>query len=238
MTTLEYKMKTDHKSTKRRQLIVAFLKPTLVFIGSATLAAIAFSVPAALSSWEIVNAHLYLCGTASQLLMDLPATLLLLRSGWDWLGGVRERKIGVAVGFVGAALMACVRLALKGHLIFMEQVPAFGQGLALPLPWNLLASIFTVLAYGPGEVLIQVYLIKTFDEAVGHQDQAISLGVMANAFIWGLGHIGAVVTNGWSAVGNALLMLAIGVATGLMFKRTRSAAAPIVFWTLINGTSA
>jgi hypothetical protein len=231
---------TSQKVERSQRLgprFVVLLIPTLVFIGSAALAAITFFLPAALSSWEVVNTHLYLYGTASQLLMDLPSTLLLLRRGWDWLGGVRERRLGIAAGLGGAALLAGLRFALKGHLIFMEQVPAFGQALALPQPWNVLATTFTLLAYGPGEALIQVYLIRAFDEAVGHQDRIFSLGVMANAILWGLGHVGAAVTNGWSAVGNSLLMLAIGIALGLMFKRTRSAAAPIVFWTLINGTS-
>jgi hypothetical protein len=219
------------------RILMALLKPVLVFFCSAALAAVAFSLPASLSSWEIVNANLYFYGTVAQLLMDLPAVVLLLRSGWDWLGSVHERRIGAAVGIVGAAFLAVARFALKGHVVFMEQVPAFGQGLALPPPWNLLTAIFTVLAYGPGEAIFQVYLITAFDEAVGHQDRIFSLGVMANAILWGLGHIGAAVTQGWSAISNALLMLTIGIATGLVFKRTRSAVAPVIFWTLINGTS-
>ncbi len=236
--TLERKMQTWHRTQKQRQLIVALLKPTLVFIGSAALAAIAFSLPAELSSWEVVNSHLYLYGTAAQFLMDLPAIILLFRSRWQWLGGVSERKIGFALGLTGAVVLAGMRFALKGYVIFMEQVPAFGQGRILPTPWNLLASIFTIVAYGPGEALFQVYMITAFDEAAGHQDRTISLGVIANAILWGLGHVGAVFMQGWSAVGNAVLMLIIGMVLGLIFKKTRSAVGPMIFWTLINGTSA
>jgi hypothetical protein len=230
-------IKGIERGARRRSFAVSPIVPLLVFIISTAIAGLTFMLPIALTSQEYVNSRLYLYGTIAQLLMDLPAVFILVRSRWPLLGSKRECRAGIAVGLVGAALLAALRLVLRGRLVFMERVPAFGQGLALPLPWNLLASVLTVLAYGPGEALIQVYLILALDEAVGQHDRDISLGVLANAVLWGLGHIAAVFTYGWSAVFNALLMLAIGIATGMMFKKTRSAIAPIVFWTLINGTS-
>jgi hypothetical protein len=221
----------------RRSFAVSLLVPLLIFVLSMVIAGLTFMLPIALTSDEYVHSRLYLYGTIAQFLMDMPAVILLIRSRWPWLGSKRERRAGIAVGLASAALLAAIRIALSGRLVFMEQVPAFGQGLALPIPWNILTSVFTILAYGPGEALIQVYLILAFDQAIGHESRLLSPGVIANALLWGLGHIGAVVTYGWSAVSNALLMLAIGIVTGVMFKRTRSAAAPMVFWTLINGTS-
>jgi hypothetical protein len=230
-------IKGIERGARRRSFAVSPIVPLLVFIISTAIAGLTFMLPIALTSQEYVNSRLYLYGTIAQLLMDLPAVFILVRSRWPLLGSKRECRAGIAVGLVGAALLAALRLVLRGRLVFMEQVPAFGQGLALPIPWNILTSVFTILAYGPGEALIQVYLILALDKAIGHEGRLLSPGVVANALLWGLGHIGAVVTYGWSAVGNALLMLAIGIVTGVLFKRTRSAAAPMVFWTLINGTS-
>jgi hypothetical protein len=225
------------KASSPRSLTIGLLIPVLVFFISTAAAAIAFFVPAELSSLEYVNAHLYIFGTAAQFLMDLLPIVLLIRSKWNWYGSWRDVVIGSVVGLAGAILLAAIRYAITGKLVFMEQVPAFGQGLLLTPPWNILASIVTILAYGPGEALFQVYLIMAFDKAVGHQKRLLSLGVILNALLWGLGHIASVITYGWSAVGNAVLMLIIGVVVGLMFKVTRSAVTPMVFWTLINGTS-
>jgi hypothetical protein len=231
----------DSKGARRcvweRSLGDSVLAPLLVFFISAAIAGVAFMLPVAMTSQAYVNSRLYLYGTIAQFLMDVPALFLLARSGWAWLGDKRECRNASAEGLVGAALLGALRIGLGDRLVFMGQVPAFGQGLSLPVPWNILTSAFTVLAYGPGEALIQVYLIRAFDRVTGHERRLISLGVVANALLWGLGHIGAVVTDGWSAVSNALLMLTIGVVTGVMFKKTRSAAAPMVFWALVNGTS-
>lgn len=211
--------------------------PLLIFILSAGLAGFTFMLPTVFFARSYVDERLYLYGTASQLIMDLPAVLLLLRSQWQWLGDRDARASGIAAGLIGALILGGVRYLLRGRLIFMEQVPAFGQALALPLPWNLLGSMMTVIAYGPGEALIQVYLVLAIDDATGNRERLLSPGIVANAWVWGLGHIAAVIRYGWSAVVNALLMLIIGLVTGVMFMKTKSATAPVVFWTLINGTS-
>ncbi len=219
------------------RLMRSALLPLLVFIISAALGGIAFTLPNVYASRPAIDEHLYLYGTVSQLLMDLPSVWLLLRSRWQWLGDGMERRRGIRAGLFGAGMLAGAQYLLRGHLIFMEKVPAFGQALALPVPWNLLASVGAALAYGPGEALIQVYLILAFDDATGYQDRLLSPGVIANSLLWGLGHIAAIIRYGWSAVVNAVLMLMIGLVTGMMFKKMRSAMAPMVFWTLINGTS-
>jgi hypothetical protein len=228
----------NDQTPKLRRRLTAFLIPLLVFITSGAAAAMVVGVTAALTSMEYVNARLYLFGTAGQFAMDLLPIALLIRSRRNWLGSRRDQLIGTLVGLIGAAALAAIRYAIRGRLVFMEQVWAFPQSLALAPPWNILSAALVVLAYGPGEALIQVYLITAFDDAMNHHQRLLSLGVILNALLWGLGHIFAVVMYGWSAVGNAVLMLAVGIAIGLMFKKTKSALAPIVFWTLINGTSA
>lgn len=210
----------------------------LVFFVSTIAAALVYFGGVALTSNDYAMSHLYLFGTGGQLAMDALPITLLLRLRLSWLGTRRQQAIGAAVGLGGGVLLGLLRYALKGQLIFMQMVPAFGQSLALTAPWNALAAAFTILAYGPGEALIQVYLIQAIDEAIGQEERLISLGVILNMLLWGMGHIGNVVIFGWSAVGNAVLMLGIGVIIGVMFKKTRSAIAPMIFWTLVNGTSA
>lgn len=232
-------MKTKRMITygDRWALTASLLTPFFVFIVSSLMAGLAFMVPTALASQTYVNARLYLYGTLAQFLMDIPAVVLLFRSRWSLLGSRRERRQGLIIGIAAAVAAALVRILVNGPITFMRQVPAFDQGLTLPVPWNLLSSAFTILAYGPGEALIQVYLILAFDRAVNQHDRTFSLGVFANAILWGLGHVAAIISLGWVAIGNALIMFAVGILTGVMFKETKSATAPMVFWTLVNGTS-
>jgi hypothetical protein len=229
--------KGNERALIRLTLGKRFLIPLVVFIASTGIAGLAFTLSSTLTPSAFVDERLYLFGTFAQLLMDLPVAFLLFRSRWAWLGGKGDRRVGVAIGFIGAVFVASTRFLRSGHLTFMEQVPAFGQGSMLPIPWNIIASVLTILAYGPGEALFQVYLILAFDEAAGNPDRLLSPGVVANALLWGLGHLAAVTRYGWPSVVNALFMFMVGLATGVMFKKTRSAAAPLVFWTLINGTS-
>jgi len=232
---------TDHvddRIQKHKYRPIAFLIPLSVFIASVAGPAILIGVAIALTSTEYVMSHLYFYGTCGQILMDFLPVFLLIRSRQKWPSSRRNQVKGIIVGLAGAAVLAAVRYAVKGRLIFMEQVPAFGQSLALPFPWNMLSAVLAVLAYGPGEALFMVYLIRAFDEAAGHQQRLMSWGVILNALLWGLPHIGNAIFFGWSAIGNAIFMVVIGTIIGLMQKGTRSALAPIIFWTLINGTSA
>ena len=169
--------------------------------------------------------------------MDLPAIVTLARANADWLGRKQDQLLSIAMGILGAALLAGARFVLLGRLIFMGGVPALTQSLSLPWPWNLTATPLALLAYGPGEALYIVYFVIAFDATAESPHRSISRGVVVTACLWGLPHIWNVIFFGWGALSNALFMIVIGLVLGLFFKRSRSALGPITLWSLINGTS-
>ena len=121
---------------------------------------------------------------------------------------------------------------------FMGGVPAFTQSLHLPKPWNTLATTMALLAYGPGEALFVVYLILAFDKAIGSSHPVFSWGVIVTSVLWALPHAFNVIFFGISAIPNVVAMFFIGLIMGVLLKKTRSSLGPIIFWTLVNGTSA
>jgi len=192
-------------------------------------------------------AHLYIIGTIGQLLMDLPAVILINRL-CNKLGdetGVknktRDRVFSTVVGIVCAILLAAIRILATGKLMggrFMGGVPAFTQSLGLESPWNIIAAVMALLAYGPGEALFVVYLILAFDKAVGNPRSFFSRGVIITSILWALPHVFNVIYFGVSAIPNVVIMFFIGIVMGILLKKTRSSLGPMIFWTLVNGTSA
>jgi len=183
-------------------------------------------------------AHLYLFGTLGQALMDLPAIVMLVRGNGKWLGQKRQHSISLGAGLVCAAILAGIRVAIAGRLVFMGGVPAFTQSLILAWPWNLVSAVAAILAYGLGEALYVVYFVIAFDATASNPRRLLSRGVIITALLWGLSHSWNVSFFGWSALPGALLMVGIGLIIGLLLKGTRSPFGSMVFWLLVNGTSA
>jgi hypothetical protein len=222
--------------------------PVAVYLSSYLLPAIVLGIPTLLFNWttDYTFTHSYIIATLGQLLMDIPAVFMFARLR-DAFGNeaegrnkTRDRVISAVVGLSLALLFAAPRL-LAGRLMggaFMGGVPAFTQSLQLASPWNMIAGASALLAYGPGEALFVVYLILAFDKAVGNPRRLVSWGVIITAILWALPHIFNVVFFGMSALGNVVVMVFIGIVMGILLKKTRSSIGPMVFWLLVNGTSA
>ncbi len=177
--------------------------------------------------------------------MDIPAVFMFykLQTLPDKPRGnnFRNQIISAIVGLICASLLAAIRILAVGHLMggrFMGEVPAFTQSLDLNNPWNVISAIMALLAYGPGEALFVVYLILAFDKVVGDPQKIFSRGVIITAILWALPHFFNVIFYGLNAVPNVLVMFFIGLIMGVLLKKTNSSWGPIVFWTLVNGTSA
>jgi len=218
--------------------------PIMVFLWSCILPALVLAMPVLLpnGSKDYLANHLYLIGTIGQLLIDLPAVFLFFRMMKIEKSPIRSshRISSSLVGFLLAALLAAPRFFATGKLMgggFMGGVPAFTQSLRLPPPWNILASISAVLAYGPGEAIFVVYLILALDKALGNPQRIFSRGVLVTSILWALPHVFNVFYFGLSAIPNVLIMFFLGLVMGVLLKGTRSAWGPIIFWTLVNGTS-
>ena len=223
--------------------------PIVVYLSSYVLPAIALGIPTILFKWttDTQFTHLYIFGTLGQLLMDIPAVIMFarLRDGFgdeaDGRNKVRDRGLSFIVGLVSALLLGGLRLAVAGKLMggtFMGGVPAFTQSLGLAGPWNMIAAVSALLAYGPGEAVFVVYLILAFDKAVGNPRRLVSWGVIITAVLWALPHIYNVIFFGPGALSNVLTMIFIGIVMGILLKKTRSSIGPMIFWLLVNGTSA
>ena len=223
----------------------AFLTPLVIYVISFIGPAVVMGIPTMVCGWskDYLFSHLYVIGTLGQMVMDLPAMVMFTRVRTDDRGHdrTRDRVISIGVGLGCAVVLAGMRIALTGRLMggeFMGGVPAFTQSLALAWPWNVVAASLAMLAYGPGEAIFVVYLIIAFDKAMGSQRPVFSWGVVITAFLWALPHIFNVFYYGLGALSNVLVMVFIGLAMGLLLKGTRSSLGPMVFWTLVNGTSA
>jgi hypothetical protein len=218
-----------------------FITPLVVYLISFIGPAIVMGIPIAIG-WSSVYlfSHLYVVGTLGQGLMDLPAVVMFARTHADgiWRGRTRDHVISMGAGLACAAVLAGTKIALSGQLVFMKNVPAFTQSLTLAWPWNVISATLAVLAYGPGEAVFVVYLVAAFDTAASNQRPLFSWGVVITALLWGLPHIANIFFFGWGALTNTLFMVVLGLAMGLLFKGTQSSLGPIVFWTLVNGTSA
>ena len=227
----------------------AVFVPVAVYLSSYLLPALILGIPTILFHWttDYQFTHSFIFGTLGQLLMDIPAVIMFtrLRDGFgddaQDRNKTRDRGLSFIVGLVSALLLGGLRLAVAGKLMggaFMGGVPAFTQSLGLPGPWNVLAAVSALLAYGPGEALFVVYLILAFDKAVGNPRRLISWGVIITAVLWALPHIFNVIFFGLSALSNVITMVFVGIVMGILLKKTRSSLGPMVFWLLVNGTSA
>jgi hypothetical protein len=233
----------DHSNNERQShhKRSAFISPLVVYLISVIGPAVVIGIPMAIGwSKAYLLSHLYLVGTLGQVLMDLPAVVMFTRTRIDgkWRGRSRDHVVSIGAGLACAAILAGTKIALSGQLVFMGGVPAFTQSLTLAWPWDVISATLAVLAYGPGEAIFVVYLVAAFDNAVGNQHPLFSWGVVITALLWGLPHIANIFFFGWSVLTNALFMVVVGLAMGLLFKGTRSSLGPMVFWTLVNGTSA
>lgn len=233
----------DHSNNERQShhRCPAFITPLVVYLISFTGPAIVMGIPIAIGwSKDYLFSHLYVVGTLGQGLMDLPAVVMFARTRADgkWRGRTRDRVISIGAGLACAAVLAGIKIVLSSQLVFMGGIPAFTQSLTLAWPWNMISATLAVLAYGPGEAIFVVYLVAAFDTAVGNQRPLFSWGVVITALLWGLPHIANILFFGWGALTNALFMVGVGMAMGLLFEGTRSSLGPMVFWTLVNGTSA
>lgn len=237
-------MASGGKLTGSPRRWTGFLLPVSVFLWLFVGGAIAMFAPAAILGWsqKQVNSHLYLLGPLVQIVGLGPGALLNARLAMGRTEGrARDRVVSLGIGLGAAALVGGLEIAFSGRVMggtFMGWVAAYGQALFLAPPWNGIFALFVVMAYGPVEALWVVYLIAAFDRAIGHPRPLLSWGVVLVALLWGLPHLlNVVVSPNWSQVVNALRMVLVGIAVGLIFKSTRSALGPVVFWTLTNGTS-
>lgn len=180
-------------------------------------------------SWEFVFAGL------------VPLALVTLRKGnWEEYGVTSKNALR---SFSYGAVVLVAILALV-YLMFgrISWTPSgVYESLLLDSPLKYPLALYAAISYFPLEMFFFSYLIVKFEKVVGSGTGVFTTGLVAASFYFGsLNHGLIAIITGASA--NVVLMkfLTVGftfLILGLIFKKTRSLAGPLVVWTLINGLS-
>ena len=76
-----------------------------------------------------------------------------------------------------------------------------------------------------------------FDRIFKSRDKWLTWGVFIGVRLWALPHLLNIPFQGvGSAVANTIKMIVIGLIFGMALRGSKSWLAPVVFWTLTNGT--
>ena len=205
----------------------------------------AFSLIILIPAWQgradEVMANIHVTGTLTQTLMDLlPVALFVYLAMYrEWEGGLRRHLIGAGVGFALAVVVVGLKFFMSGAdgIVFMRNVQPFAQSLTLESPWNLFGALAALLAYGPGEAVATAYFMLAFDRILKSRDKWLTWGVFIGAILWALPHLLNIPFQGVGlAVANTIKMIIIGLIFGMALRGSKSWLAPVVFWTLTNGT--
>jgi len=236
----EKTMSMKHNSNGFRR----FVTPLAVYLASLLIPFIVIMFISQGQSNDELKTKMYAIGLVAQALLDLPAVIMYvyLRMDREWGTSFRQHMIGIGVGLILAILINGIKLITQAdhHIEFMKGVPAFTQSLSLlDSPWNVLGASAAVLAFGPGEAIWVAYFMQAFDRALGTSDKRtwITWGVVIGAVLWALPHLGMTQFYDLASVlSNTAQILGIGLVFGMALRGSKSVLAPIVFWTLINGT--
>jgi len=237
-------MSLKHDSNGKNIGIKRFGTPVVVYLASLLIPFVVITLITQGQSNSDLKTKMFLIGLVAQTLMDLPAVVMYiyLRMDREWGASFRQHLIGIGVGLILAIIINGIKLITQDdHTIeFMKGVPAFTQSMILlDSPWNLIGASVAVLVFGPGEAIWVAYFMQAFDRALGTSDRRawLTWGILIGAVLWALPHLGMTQFYDLASVlTNTAQILGIGLIFGMALRGTKSVLAPIVFWTLINGT--
>ena len=101
------------------------------------------------------------------------------------------------------------------------------EGIKITTSWKLGLALLAILAYGPLEVFFVVWLIHNTDRLYNSVAKILSAGLLVTILLYGVLH--------WFSQGMyAIVIAAIFLVLGLIFKVTRNAIGPMLAWTVMN----
>ena len=101
------------------------------------------------------------------------------------------------------------------------------SGIKIAASWKLGAAILAIFAYGPLEVFFVVWLIHNTDRIYNSSARVLSAGLLVTILLYGVLHT-------FSQGRYALVIAAIFLALGVIFKTTRNSIGPMLAWTVMN----
>jgi len=139
--------------------------------------------------------------------------------------GITTKRLSVSLTLAaGIVLLYFAYLSiLAKHLTTSIQLPTFHH---ISLVYAILAVI-GLLAYGPLEVFFVVWLIHNTDRIFKRETKTWSWGLLLTVAIYALLHA-------FSQGAYSLVIAAIMLAFGLVFKRARNSIGPMIAFMLMN----
>ena len=155
----------------------------------------------------------------------LPVVFTLLNR--DRAADYGLQRQGLLNSLAYSALVVLVFFAilsiLNGQITTSINLPE----LQLSTFWKPVTALLAILAYGPLEVFFVIWLIHNTDRLYNSVTKILSTGLLVTILLYGVLHY-------FSQGVNALVIAAIFLLLGLIFKATRNAIGPLVAWTLMN----
>lgn len=141
------------------------------------------------------------------------------------LYGLQREGLGKSLIFSALAVLAFfVAVWLQGgELSGLLRIPAIQ---ITPL-WKPALALLTIFAYGPLEVFFVVWLIHNTDRLYNSGAKTFSAGLWVTILLYGVLHY-------FSQGMYAIVIAAIFLALGVIYKSTRNAIGPILAWTVMN----
>lgn len=155
----------------------------------------------------------------------LPLLFVLTNREKFSLYGLQRQGLGKSLAFSVLAVLAFfVALVLQGG----ELTSTINISTLRITPlWRLGLALLAILAYGPLEVFFVVWLIQNTDRLYDSGAKTFSAGLWVTILLYGVLHY-------FSQGLYAIVIAAIFLALGVIFKATRNAIGPILAWTVMN----
>jgi len=155
----------------------------------------------------------------------LPLLFVLTNREKLSLYGLQRQGLGKSLAFSVLAVLAFfVALVLQGgELTSYINIST----LRITPLWRLGLALLVILAYGPLEVFFVVWLIQNTDRLYDSGAKTFSAGLWVTILLYGVLHY-------FSQGMYAIVIAAIFLALGVIFKATRNAFGPILAWTVMN----
>jgi hypothetical protein len=155
----------------------------------------------------------------------LPVLFTLLNRDGLAVYGLQRQGLWKSLAY--AALVVLVFFAVLSILAGKVTTSIYLPALKISTLWKPLTAILALLAYGPLEVFFVVWLIHNTDRLYNSSAKLFSAGLFVTVVLYGVLH--------WFSQGvYALILAAVFLLLGLIYKSTRNAIGPMLAWTLMN----
>ena len=155
----------------------------------------------------------------------LPVLFTLLNRDGLAVYGLQRQGLWKSLAY--AALVVLVFFAVLSILAGKVTTSIYLPAVKISTLWKPAVALLALLAYGPLEVFFVVWLIHNTDRLYNSSGKIFSSGLFVTVVLYGVLH--------WFSQGvSALILAAVFLLLGLIYKSTRNAIGPMLAWMLMN----